>query len=119
MNKTFQINDMVRLNQHALDRFYAQDEHVAFHIVGGMETIDDVGIVNALKTEEFVDYVSDIISFKDGKNAGLIESFYDEETKNDACIVKYFCMIDLKWKRCRHKIENLDKVSIEVTAIEN
>lgn len=119
MINQLQLNDMVKLSQHAINSFYGQDEHVSFYIIGGMNKVEDVGIVKALETGAFVDYVSEIISFDNGNNAGLVESFYTEEKKDDACVVKYFDMIDLSWKRSRHKLSNLYKVSTEDNAIEN
>ena len=79
----FKNGDFIRLSRTAIKKFYGTNENVDAYVVRG-----------DLRSEHFVDFVNDQLSFEDGKNCGMITGFGATKTTYK---VSYFGLITQQW----------------------
>lgn len=95
---TLKAGDFVRLTKEAVDNFYGTDNNTEMFMIGGVD----------FDSETFCEYIGSIISFEDGKNAGLVTGLRGSD---DSWYITYFDLLNNKWRGHYFNDKDLEKVN--------
>jgi len=93
MNTKFKKGNFVRLTKKAIKDFYGTDKNAEAFMIGMID----------FDSNTFCQYVGAIISFEDGKSAGLITG---KRGSDDSWYVEYYDTLNAQW--CGHFFEEND-----------
>lgn len=96
---SFKAGDFVRLTPKSVEVFYGTNKNAEMFMIGGID----------FDKNTFCDYVGAIISFEDGRNAGLITG---QRGSDNSWHVRYFDLLNNKWRE--HYFDENDLIKVLV-----
>lgn len=96
--KQMKIGSIVRLKQKAIDEFYGTGEAAEFHVVGGD--------LSKMTSQQFLEYVTEIVSFEDGVYGGIVKQI----SGPDSVFVSYLDRISGGYQTGIYSVDSLEVV---------
>ena len=94
--KKMKIGSIVRLKQKAIDEFYGTGEAAESHVVGGD--------LSKMTSQDFLEYVTEIVSFEDGVYGGIVKQI----NGTDSIFVSYLDRISGGYQKGIYSFEDLE-----------
>lgn len=96
--KKMKIGSIVRLKQEAINEFYGTGEAAENHVIGGD--------LSKMTSQDFLEYVTEIVSFEDGVYGGIVKDIVGV----DSISVSYLDRVSGGYQKGIYSFEDLEVV---------